>query len=253
MKTKLVTITLLFALSFLLIITGYRCSGSRKTTENEPVEIISTNINGTGLSINVDFLKGESHNHPLMAIWIEDKDGRYIETLYVAESIGTGIFQHGNKSSGQWQAGPIRRPAALPYWGHQRGIKADDGLYIPTPESPMPDAVTGPTPAGNFTLQSKATGLTPDEFRLLLEINQSWDWNKYWTNNKFPDDVNYKTSSQPSLIYAATIDINAPTREYIMIPIGHGHYSGLDGSLTTNLSTLTTALNIAKSIKVRLD
>jgi hypothetical protein len=38
-----------------------------------------------------------------------------------------------------------------------------------------------------------------------------------------------------------------------MKPVGHGHYSGIDGSLTTDLSTLTTALEIAKSITVRID
>jgi hypothetical protein len=237
----------------LLIIAGYRCSGTKKTTENSPVEIINTNINGTGLKIEVDFLKGESHNHPLMAIWIEDKDGNYIETLYIAESIGKGIFRHGVKSQGEWEAGPVRRPAALPYWGHKRGIVAEDGYYIPTPENPMPDAVTGPTPAGNFTLLSKTSSAVPNVFNVLFEINQSWDWNEYWTNSKYPDDVNYKTSSQPSLVYAAMIDLNASIKEYTLTPIGHGHYSGLDGNLTNDLSTITTAKNIAKSIIVRID
>ena len=244
---------MLFALSALLIIAGYRCSGTKKATENEPVEIINTNINGTGIKIKVDFLKGESHNHPLMAIWIEDDDGHYIETLYIAESIGKGIFRHGVKSQGEWEAGPVRRPAALPYWGHQRGIAAEDGYYIPTPENPMPDAITGPTPPGNFTLLSKTSTATPSVFRVLFEINQSWDWNEYWTNSKYPDDASYKTSSQPSLVYAVTIDLNSAIKEYALTPIGHGHYSGLDGSLTNDLSTITTARNIAKSITVSID
>jgi hypothetical protein len=253
MKSKILSITLLLALSALLLIAGYRCSGTKKATENEPVEIINTNINGTGLKIEVDFFKGESHNHPLMAIWIEDKDGHYIETLYIAESIGKGIFRHGVKSQGEWEAGPVRRPAALPYWGHQRGIAAEDGYYIPTPENPMPDAVTGPTPPGNFTLLSKTTTTTPTIFRMLFEINQSWDWNDYWTNSKYPDDINYKTSSQPALVYEAVIDMNSVQKEFIMVPVGHSHYSGLDGSLDPDLGTLTTALGIVESIRVILE
>ncbi|MBW6461035.1 MAG: DUF2271 domain-containing protein [Bacteroidales bacterium] len=43
-----------------------------------------------------------------MVIWLEDMDGKYIETLYVAESIGKGIFRHGEKAKGQWMPGPIR-------------------------------------------------------------------------------------------------------------------------------------------------
>jgi hypothetical protein len=36
-------------------------------------------------------------------------------------------------------------------------------------------------------------------------------------------------------------------------PIEHAHYAGKDGSLTTDLSTLTTALKIAKSIIVKVN
>jgi len=248
MKTKIFSIALLLFISLLLIAAGYRCSGTRKTADSGQVETIMTNIDGKGISIEVEFLKGESHNHPLLVIWLEDTDGRYIETLYIAESIGRGIFMHGDKSKGQWQAGPIRRPAALPYWGHQRGIREADGLYIPTSENPMPDAVTGPTPSGNFTLQSKSTDPTPAVFKLLLEINQSWDWNEYWTNTKFPDDVDYKSSSQPAIVYEAVIDMNSGLKEFTMIPIGHSHYSGLDGSLDPDLSSLSTALQIVKSV-----
>jgi len=248
MKTKIFSLSLLFSTSLLLIIAGYRCSGTRKTADTGQVETIQTNIDGKGISIEAEFLKGESHNHPLMAIWLEDADGSYIETLYIAESIGKGIFQHGEKSHGQWQAGPVRRPAALPYWSHKRGIREADGLYIPTPEDPMPDAVTGPTPSGNFTLQSKSSVPTPAVFKLLLEVNQPWDWNEYWTNSKFPDDADYMTSSQPAVVYEAVIDLNSAQKEYMMIPVGHSHFSGLDGSLSSDLSTLTTALQIAKSV-----
>jgi hypothetical protein len=253
MKTRIISLGLLVPASFILIMLSYRCSSTRTTSDSGQVETIQTNVDGKGISIQVDFSKGESHNHPLMAIWLEDTSGNYIETLYIAESIGSGIFRHGEKSDGQWQAGPVRRPAALPYWGHQRGIKASDGFYIPTPENPMSDAVTGPTPSGNFILQSKSSVPTPSVFKLLMEINQPWDWNDYWTNSKFPDDADYMTSSQPAVVYEAVIDLNSAQKEYTMIPVGHSHYSGLDGSLDPDLSTLTTALQIAKSVTAVVD
>jgi hypothetical protein len=252
MKTKIFSATILSISLIVILIAGYRCSGSKNVTETSKVDTIFTNINGKGVSFEVEFTKGESHNHPLMAIWLEDKDGNYIETVYVAQSIGKGTFQHAAKSNGEWQEGPVRRPAALPYWGHKRGIMADDGYYIPTPDNPVPDAITGPTPPGNFVLESKTSVIVPAEFKILLEINQSWDWNEYWTNNKYPEDINYKTSSQPALVYEADIDLNTTVKEYQMAPIGHSHYSGLDGSLDPDLSTITTALNIVSSIKVKI-
>ena len=85
-----------------------------------------------------------------MAIWVEDTSGKYIQDLYVAESIAKGVFRHGIGSEGKWKPGEIRRPAALPYWGHKRGIKADDGLYIPSAKNPLPDAYTGATPTESF-------------------------------------------------------------------------------------------------------
>jgi hypothetical protein len=253
MKTKITAAIIITISAIFLISGGYRCSGTKKTANAGTVDTIYTNISGKGVSIEVKFLKGESHNHPLMAIWLEDKDGRYIETLYVAESIGKGIFRHGDKSSGHWQAGPVRRPAALPYWGHKRGIKAEDGLYMPTPENPIPDAITGPTPAGDFMLYGKSSEPLTGEFRILLEINQSWDWNEYWTNSMYPDDADYKTSSQPAIVYEALINPASSVKEYTMVPIGHSQYSGRDGSLTVDLSTITTALDIVGSVKIRMD
>jgi polyphosphate kinase len=37
----------------------------------------------------------------------------------------------------------------------------------------------------------------------------------------------------------------------VLNPIGHGHYSGKDGKLYTDISTLTTAKNIAEKLTIR--
>ncbi len=224
----------------------------RKAMVEDPVTEIKTRINGTQTILEISFTKGKEHNHPLMAVWLEDLDSNYIQTIYVAQSIAEGVFRHGDASTGRWMPGPIRRPAALPYWGHQRGIKAPDGYYLPTREDPMPDAITGPTPKGSFLLHTGAPEETPRQFRVMFEINQSWNWNEYWTNNKFPGDEHYMTSSQPAIVYEAVIDLDRPKEEYTMEPIGHSHWSGQTGELFTDLSTITTALEIAETIKVVL-
>lgn len=223
----------------------------RKREKQPPMEF-STLAEAPGHTIEIRFTAGRSHNHPLMAFWLEDTAGNYIQSLYVAESIAKGYFRHGDPSTGRWEPGPLRRPAALPYWGHKRGIKAPDGYFIPTRDDPMPDAVTGPTPKADFILTTRTRHLAPPVFQVMMEINQSWDWNRFWHNNKFPDDPHYKTSSQPALVYKTVVDLDDPKDEYIMKPIGHSHWSGATGELFNDLGTITTALQIADKVKVRV-
>ncbi len=251
-KEKFLTaLALTTAISSIIILTSCN-SSSRKNNVPSVPETILTNQTSNGFEIQLEFFKGISHNHPLMAVWSETTDGKYIETLYVAESIAKGMFKHGDNKTGKWLPGPARRPATLPYWAFKRGIKEEDGLYIPTFLTPMPDATTGPTPQGNFILQAKTSVAYPETFNVLLEINQSWDWNEFWTNNKFPDDKEYKTSSQPSVIYKATIQKSKTNQSYQLIAIGHGNPSGTNGELYSDLSTLTTALKITDKILIKI-
>lgn len=232
------------AMVFMLGVSLASCSSGRQGKQVEPeVETIITRAGSSGIPLKVEFLKGTSHNHPLMAIWLEDMDGDYLETLYVAKSIGTGVFGHGKVTNGTWEPGPVSRPAALPYWWHKWG-------ELPDQQNPVPDAITGPTPESDFILLSNADPSLSGKFRVLMEINQSWDWNEYWTNDKYPDNANYKTSSQPAIVYAATVNPADRDTVYIMEAIGHSHFAGENGKLYKDISTLTTARNIAGVIRV---
>lgn len=229
----------------------------RKTLfgKKEPAEpeVIKTLTGQQGYEITIHFEKGKSHNYPLMAFWIEDENGNYLEDLYVAESIAKGYFGYGDVSAGHWEPGPLRRPAALPYWGHRRGVQAKDGYYIPTQKEPLPDAVTGATPNRDFVLHTRSSDRFQQKFHIFMEINQSWDWNQHWHNNKFPDDKEYKTSSQPALVYKVTVDPQNPEEQYEMTAIGHSHWSGENGELFDDLSTITTAMDIARRVTVIVD
>ena len=242
----------LSGLATLLMVVFLSC-GRKIPATPELTEVFSYNPRGEGMNLSVEFTRGPAHNHPLMAIWIEDEEGIYIQTLFVAESIGKGVFRYGQTAQGKWMPGEIRRPASLPYWAHKRGIRARDGLFVPDPENPVPDAFTGPTPAGNFIMHFKTDQALPSRFRILFEINQTWDWNEFWTNNKYPDDQEYKTSSQPALVYAAPIDTNTDIKEYNLKPIGRSHHSGKTGDLYNDVETLTTALKIANQIIVKVN
>jgi hypothetical protein len=235
----------------LLLVTGFAIAGKKVKTEKFSVENYGANNSGTALQIR--FERGAEHNYPLFAVWLADDEGNYIQTLYVSQSIGKGVFKRISRSKGAWMPGEIQRPAALPYWAHQRNEKNENGGVLPTPKNPVPDAYTGATPQTSFVLNVKTEQPLNGNYKIMLELNQSWDWNEAWFNARFPDEKEYKTSSQPALIYAAEINTDKKGVEVPLKPIGHGHYAGKDGSLTTDLSTFTTALKIAKTITVKVN
>ncbi|HPT42707.1 MAG TPA: hypothetical protein PLH52_02570 [Paludibacteraceae bacterium] len=237
MKTKIIlTVMLILAVA----------ASAKKKPETFSNYVYGKNDQCTVLSLK--FEKGKEHNHPLYAVWLADENGKYIQTLYVSKSVAKGYFERGNRNTGKWLPGEIQRPATLPYWAHQRGVKNELGTYMPTPKNPVPDAYSGATPLSSFVLTMKTETRLKGKYRIYLELNQSWDWNEYWTNNKYPEDKEYKTSSQPAVVYSADFDTNKAGEEIELKPVGRSHYAGSDGQLYTDLNTLTTALKIAKKI-----
>ncbi len=247
------TSALLSALIIAAVLLAKGCKSPAHTTASHPdFDTVITNESISGPLLVLTVKKGDAFNYPLMAVWTEEKDSAYLQTLYVPESIATSIFRHGQADKGKWMPGEIRRPAALPYWGHSRGVKANDGLYIPSADKPMPDAVTGATPTTDFVLKTGLDLQNKEVFTVYFEINQSWDWNEYWTNNKYPENDAYKSSSQPAIVYAAHIDMSNLKEVYKLSPLGHSHPTGENGSLFRDLSTLTSALRIVESAEVRI-
>lgn len=225
---------------------------SRINTIEEKIVVQTFPENGK-MQLELAFNKGKEFNHPSMVVWTETVYGKYLETIFITQYVGTGNFGHGERKPGQWdnKPGEARRPSSLPYWAHKRNIKAPDGLYIPAPETAVADAVTAATPTGSFLLKTASASQEP-RFRLLFEINQPWDSNKFWTNSKYPGNMDYFTSLQPSLVFAVTIETDSETVLLIPEIIGHGHPTGENGELFTDVSTLTTAKEIIKNIEVRI-
>lgn len=248
MKTRIIKLSALVITTLIMV----ACASSRHTSNDKTlVRSTPTKIN---VSLEFEFYAGEKHNNPSFAFWVEDLAGNYIETLFVTQYFARGQFGHGEVEPGKWknEPGEARRPATLPYWSHKRNIKAEDGLYAPSPATAVPDAISGATPKGDFILETGSKVADYQKFRVLMEVNQAWDANDYWSNNKYPDDPDYNTSLQPSLVYAVTIDPEKKVTEYFLNPIGHGHPSGKTGELFTDLTTLTTAKQIVEKVSVRL-
>jgi len=118
MKTKRTFHAAIIILSVLILsaiaVTLNSCRSPRSSVLKQPADTLYTNKEEAGPGLVFYFEKGESFNHPLMALWVEDTSGNYLQTLYVAESIASGTYGHGNKATGKCLPGPLRSAATLP-------------------------------------------------------------------------------------------------------------------------------------------
>lgn len=183
-------------------------------------------------------------NPPQLAIWTEDMEGNYLSTIYATHKIATQSWQF---------SGGNRRKEALPHWCYKRGVVYEDGLYLPTKKSPLTDGITGATPKGSFSMKIVPTGKAK-KFVVKVEINHSTDFNDAFPKSADKGDTGYsggkQGSGQPALVYEAKIDLDSGKKEFVAKLIGHSSPDGSNGDVTTDTSSLTTALHIVKNIVI---
>ncbi len=183
-------------------------------------------------------------NAPQIAIWTEDFEGNFLSTIYVSEKMAKQSWM---------AAGGNRRKESLPCWSHAQGKLYSDGLYLPTKNDPLPDAVTGATPKGSFTADIQ---MNEDikQFVVKCEFNHSVDFNEYYPKDAKEGDSNYSGgkmgSGQPAIVYQVVVDSDTGQKEFKGELIGHSSTDGSDGNIYPDTSKLTTALNIVKSVTV---
>jgi hypothetical protein len=201
-----------------------------------------TGQNNALTSFSLTLEAGKHHNHPTFAVWLETIDGQFVQPLFVTKSLATGTYPNADAGDKRWkrEPGEARRPATLPYFLHKRGVKAPDGTYLPTPQNPIADAYTGATPLKSATLTLSVDKKLAGKYKILLEVNQPWDFNAVWFNDRIPESSDYLTSAQPSLVYMVEIDTENLHEEYFLNPIGHGDPTG------------ATAREIFSTIKLRM-
>ncbi|WP_435623473.1 DUF4405 domain-containing protein [Flagellimonas sp.] len=214
--------------------------------------------------LEIELIAGQHYWHPQMAIWLEDVDGNFISSLYVTHATAKGTFFGGRtkenfksfdakKSLSQ----EFRRVDALPVWSHKRAEVQADGLYAPSPEHPLADAVSGETLPSSFRFLTTVADASKHVL-LRLEINVAFDDNEFYSEFDFPEDEVFHSGTgqlgQPSLIYEAILDIgNRNKKYYLMELIGHGHHSGKDGFIYHNMETLTTSKEIVERVLVKIE
>lgn len=233
-----------------------------KPVDRQLTETLYTHFKQQGKNLSVDIKAGKHYSGPgatilgvtttgipQMAIWVEDRQGNYLETLYVTKKASNSSY-----IQSIFGGDDVRRPEALPHWSFARGIKGDDGLMMPTSKQPIADAITGATPVSSFDL-STVTQAKHDEVVIKFEVNRSFDFNDVYHPQAYPNDPIYSgsgASAQPSLIYAATINLIDDQPYYFMKLLGRGHHSGKDGKIHTDLGGITTAKEMVSRIIVEV-
>ncbi|MCM0721552.1 DUF2271 domain-containing protein [Parabacteroides sp. W1-Q-101] len=192
------------------------------------------------------FLGIKKKNPPQIAIWLEDMQGNYLSTVYVSHKIATQDWQ---------MAKGNRRKEALPHWCYSRGIIYDDGLYLPTKDKPVVDGISGATPRESFDVKLR-TANHLQHFIVKVEVNHSTDFNDNFPKNAQEGDANYsggkEGSGQPAVIYKAEVDLTTGKKTFETTLIGHSSPDGSDGEIHTDLSGLTTALEIVERITINI-
>lgn len=232
----------------------------------------------SGSAFTIQFQKGPFLMWPQYAIWLETMNGKFIQPLYITSKLANNnfankvirkhpeqVFTENPFTTGeddaeifeyQWDEASKNeriRPESLPVFLHALGARSVTGLMVPETSTPILDAYAGATMTENFMLTTQALGDLPMQFKIRFEINQSFDFNEYYSSNRFPEDAIYSGngfSAQPSVVYEAVVDRRNDQQLYRLTLIGQGHHSGKDGKVNPDTSKLTTAKQLVDRVIV---
>ena len=169
------------------------------------------------ISVAVNPGEAYSKRAPQIAVWVEDSDGTYVDTLFVTKKAS------GNKWIGSPKDG---RPESLPDWYKSKG--QNPAVKISKDDL---DATTSATPKKGIVISKDLELEKGKTYVFKCQANQSFDYNEYYTKK------NSGVDGQPAVLYAGE-----------MIPDGTEKEIKLEFS--ESREKLTTADKIIESIYV---
>lgn len=172
------------------------------------------------ISVAVNPGEAYSKRAPQIAVWVEDSDGTYIDTLFVTKKAS------GNKWIGSPKDG---RPESLPDWYKSKGQNPAEKI-----SKDEVDATTSATPKKGIVISKDLELEKGKTYVFKCQVNQSFDYNEYYTKK------NSGVDGQPAVLYAGE-----------MIPDGKEIEIKLE--LKTKKDFLTTADKIIESIYVAVE
>lgn len=173
----------------------------------------------------------DANDPPFVAIWIENRSGYHIKSLYHSDRDGY--------------------EAQLPYWHHKRSeylkYKKEQEAKSQTQRQAELDALSSATENDSFDPADYIVPRDParqSPYRVMIEINQQGDAN---------DDH----ADQPSLVYAVEVDNLDPRTFQVLEIVGYPKAEqGEDGQAVWSLyfvdETITTARDLLDSALLRI-
>lgn len=141
------------------------------------------------ISIYVEPGEVWSKRAPQLALWIEDGEGNYIETIYVTKSAAKKSWKFAPKEG---------RPESLPCWYKASGVNpAKEGIEV--------DVCSGATPKKGLFIEHEIDLDKNTEYLIKGEVNQSFDYNEFYTKK------NSGVDGQPSVEYFGKLDFKKET------------------------------------------
>lgn len=169
------------------------------------------------ISVAVNPGEAYSKRAPQIAVWVEDSDGTYVDTLFVTKKAS------GNKWIGSPKDG---RPESLPDWYKSKGQNPAEKI-----SKDEVDATTSATPKKGIVISKDLELEKGKTYVFKCQVNQSFDYNEYYTKK------NSGVDGQPAVLYSGSI---IPNGKEIEIKL----------ELKTKKDFLTTADKIIESIYV---
>ena len=137
------------------------------------------------ISVAVNPGEAYSKRAPQIAVWVENSDGTYIDTLFVTKKAS------GNKWIGSPKDG---RPESLPDWYRAKGQNPAEKI-----SKDEVDATTSATPKKGFVISKDLELEKGKTYVFKCQANQSFDYNDYYTKK------NSGVDGQPAVLYTGEI------------------------------------------------
>ncbi len=169
------------------------------------------------ISVAVNPGKSYSNRAPQLAVWIEESDGTYIDTLFVTKKA----------SENKWIGSPKDgRPESLPDWYKSKGQNPAAKI-----SQDQLDATTSATPKKGIVIEKELPLEKGKAYTFKCQANQSFDYNEYYTKK------NSGVDGQPAVLYVGKL-------------IPDGNEKEIQLELKSNKSFITTADEIIENIYV---
>lgn len=169
------------------------------------------------ISVAVNPGEAYSKRAPQIAVWVEDSDGTYVDTLFVTKKA----------SENKWIGSPKNgRPESLPDWYKSKGQNPAEKI-----SKDEVDATTSATPKKGIVISKDLELEKGKTYVFKCQANQSFDYNDYYTKK------NSGVDGQPAVLYAGEMIPDGTEKEIKLM-------------LNNKSEFITTADKIIESIYV---